>query len=310
MQTDFLARLLKELNQSDAAALEEYNLTTVETIWEGRMRGDQGLALRVVEGMEIVLKVKYEKSLKEEILRLKAIAERAAFGHIRRYQIVSDAEIFPEASITPIEPDLLTVPPSPSPPTTAKGPKASLHPLSRLTCTKGKRSHPKLENFRTKLIRGMMRSIREFDKEIRFYPRSGTHAIDNEEGKQAYNLLKAYFLDNQEELKSCGSTTNAPETNKHRPKSKPQSNTTYSSYNSAFCQEFLAPKAIFNYFQLYVDVVFSGTNCEKTCKRLEVRCCTQIKHNQSCVKVWEQVTRFAKEGMLHELGLIGRIYPR
>jgi hypothetical protein len=315
--TDFFTRLQKELSKSDATVLaldqflsrESDDLTTLWTIWKEKVGWDRGLAGRVVKGMEIVLKVKLEKAVEAEILKLKAIAEQAASrSQHSQYQKISDTELHPDPSITPIQPDLLPLPPSRAPLRPllrVKSPQQN--PLTLLCCIKGKRSSPKLENFRTKLVRGMMRSLREFKKGKCDYPGSGTHAIDEEEGEQVetYETLKSYFLENQEELESCGSTSNAPETNKNRRKSKPRStSTTHLSYNQAFCQAFLTPQASFRYFRLYVDVVFGGTNCEQKCRRLEARCCAEMTHNESCVEVWEQVGRYAKEGMLRDLGLI------
>jgi hypothetical protein len=258
---------------------------------------DRGLAERV--GLAIwgtLQKVKLEREIEEALLGLKDALEKTAFqafGSLEdQYQSSSDAE--KSSSIISVQSH------TSSSSTHANGSKLPKRALSLLSSAKNEDRHPKFEDFRTKLIRGQIRSIRKFLKGYGI-SRAPKHAIDEGE-TEAYERLKAYFMENHENFN--GSTVTLPNTNKNRPTPNPQPHSTeFSSFNDAYCKHFLTPQVNRRYFQLYVDFVFSGIDCEKKCKRLGARCCTHRAHDQYCEQVWEQVKVFAREGILQALGL-------
>lgn len=291
------------------------------------MRGNKGLAEVVAVGLSAVLdQVKVESRVAEEVKRLKDVAENEALGNEGNGQehadlALSDTEtslyyaILAEKPITPmcIHPSFQgNSTNSPIPKTIItyhlgkKCQKLSETPLSLLICAKGPRNHPKLENFRLKLIRGTMRSIREFTRGVATYPLSGTHAIDASDPQQVrlYSRLKEQFFLNKADLLPFGSTQKGPETNKYRNKTKARTHGTRpSSFNDAFCRKFLDSEARLDYFQVYLDLVFSGNDYERIGKRLKVKCCAQSGHSAECAEVWRRVKEFAAWGMLERLGL-------
>jgi hypothetical protein len=335
---DCLKKLQQELLQSDIYGFSQdpaFQQTlqrpmepeNIEAVWKGRMRGNEGLAERVAVGLSAVLgKVKVEARVVEEVKRLKDVAENAAMGnggtgHEYEDLTLSDTETSLHYAIMADQPKPPLYihpsfrlnsanPPIPKPiftPISAcKGPKLSDTPLYLLRCAKGPRRHPKLENFRLKLIRGMMRSIREFANGRHIGPKSGSHAIDKQDQRQVdlYLLLKEKFFLNKADLEQFGSTQKGPETNKHRNQDKCQSESTrYASYNDTFCKEFLSSETRLDYFQLYLDVVFSGEDCGLIGRRMKARCCVKSQHSSKCLDVWRRVKEFASWGMLERLGL-------
>ena len=335
---DCLQRLRQELLHSDPSGVSldpvfqqtlqsPMEPESIETVWKERMRGNKRLAEVVAVGLSAVLsQVKVETRVAEEVRRLKDVAENAALGnegngHEYADLTLSDTEtslhyaIVAEKLTTPIcihpsfqgnstnSPITKTIAAAHS---SKKGPKLPDTPLSLLLCAKGPRHYPKLENFRLKLIRGTMRSIREFTRDARTYPVSGTHAIDPTDPQQIrlYSRLKEQFFLNKADLLPFGSTQKGPETNKYRNKTKVRTHGTRpSSFNDAFCRKFLDSEARLDYFQLYLDLVFSGNDCEWIGRRLKVKCCAQSVHSAECAEVWRRVKEFASWGLLERLGL-------
>ena len=329
-----LKQLHQELLQSSPKAVSLHcdfkhrlrncmELEDLEEMWERRLREDQGLAEMVAAGISAVLgRVKVEPDVVAAMERLRLVAVKAGsnLGRECEDSVQSDTGTIQSRSLLCDSPGPLAhihlsfqvnfgSTPSPSIANTTPTcpvPRHSETPLSLLYCAAGPRRHPKLENFRLKLIRGMMRSIREFAKGKVLYPKSGSHAIDicNPEQVQWYERLRAQFDANRADLEPCGRTQNGPETNKLRQKGKSQRKSTRpASYNDSFCAELLAVESVTDYFQTYLSVVFSDTNLQSLCKRLKVKCCGKAKHTQQCTEVWRQVQDFARWGMLERLGL-------
>lgn len=308
MLVDFFKRLASKLSESDAITLKlkqvlshtsSVDLTAIEADWRERVTDDRRLAERVGLAIwETLQKVKLEREIHEALLGLKDALENTAFqdfGSLEdQYQSSSDADKSSSSSIISVR--SLTSSSS----THANGQRLPKKVLSLLSSAKNEDRHPKFEDFRTKLIRGQNRTIREFLKGYGI-SRVPKHAIDEGE-TEAYERLKAYFLENQADLD--GSTATLPNTNKNRPTPNPQPHSTeFSSFNDAYCKHILTFQVNRRYFQLYVDFVFSGIDCEKKCKRLGARCCSHRAHDQNCEQVWEQVKVFAREGILQALGL-------
>jgi len=296
----------------------------IERIWEKGLRGKKGLAERVEAGIVAVLgRVKVEPEVEEEMLRLKFVAAKAAFGSgsededltlsdtetAHSHSIISDILSAP-SYVHPsfrVSPEKKSVPSAiANTPPTCPVPRHSETPLSLLYCAAGPKRHPKLENFRLKLIRGMMRSIREFAKGKHLYPKSGPHAIDicDPEQVQWYECLRAQFRANRAALVPCGRTQRGPDTKNRRQKGRSQRKSTRpASYNDSFCAKLLAAEPITAYFQTYLSVVFSDTDLQSLCTKLKVKCCAEAEHTQQCTEVWRQVQGFARWDMLARLGL-------
>lgn len=77
------------------------------------------------------------------------------------------------------------------------------------------------------------------------------------------------------------------------------------SFNDAYCRVVFSSREMRECYGLYVDLVFGTGEAgpAELCGRLKQYCCRTQRHGQDCRERWKDLRRYAREGILRELGL-------
>jgi hypothetical protein len=166
--------------------------------------------------------------------------------------------------------------------------------------TNAPRAQPKMEYFRTKLIRGQKRNIRKvMENKV---PRTTINKVNTKNQKQnaAWVIYKVQTENNMEELNKVAATNSGPLTDggslhkQEYGKDFKKILNAAKTFNNGFCEEYFLSDAVRQNFVLYVDVLFEGMTPEDLCQKFKFKCCLSDHHSKSCEEHWSSLCRYAK----------------
>jgi hypothetical protein len=149
--------------------------------------------------------------------------------------------------------------------------------------------HPKKEYIRCKLIRGCKKCIRLLIKSP-FPQELGKFSNLSPQALYCWDSMLSYYLKYKAQLKHLSSTQQLVP------------NKEIKSYNLKFCQKFFATAPVRNFFQLYVEFLFSDKDPERLCSEFNFSCCRVYAHTEECQNSWNELLKYLVGEMISEIG--------
>ena len=155
------------------------------------------------------------------------------------------------------------------------------------------RSTLKKDNLRTKLIRGHKKCLRELRKAMRSGRpkppkyRKGVRCLHSVDPNNSEQLLKWWELLNiySENPRHFDCLSRAT-TQFGRSLAKQEKTR---NYNNNYCSWYFADELTRRSYEVYLEVIFAGSTCQKLCERFKARCCQAPIHAPECSLKWSEL---------------------
>jgi hypothetical protein len=160
---------------------------------------------------------------------------------------------------------------------------------------------PKRDDFRTMIIRGHKRGIRQCLKGVLPLKTVNKINIRNHAQVDAWEACCVYNIQNKARLAHLAKTENGPLTEAKKKRESSIDNVSIEkskTFNDHHCKQYFQSEIVRKSFELYINCIFSENNCDLLSKKFGFNCCVDGVHTNYCYEKWQCLHDQLKEDFI------------